>query len=90
MTLTFYHIIAHLSIFIHVYFTMGVIKIHDYKIFRAEVDKFKRLHGVTNSDIAKSTGYSLSAILKFMGEKTDYNSAKVAKAISEAYNIPLE
>jgi hypothetical protein len=69
---------------------VGVIKIHDYRIFRAEVDKFKRLHGVTNSDIAKATGYSLSAILKFMGENTSYNSGKIAKAISDAYNIPLE
>ena len=59
--------------------------------FKGEVEKYKKIHRLTNEDIAKATGYAKTTIDKFMCES---NSSKttinIAVAISVAFSIPLE
>lgn len=64
----------------------------DFLMFKAEIAKVKRYRGITNKDIARLTGYSESAIAKFLAENvSDRNdSENVAAAISAALDIPLD
>lgn len=59
--------------------------------FKGEVEKYKKIHCLTNMDIAKATGYAKTTIDKFMdfSNKTK-SSVHVAEAISRAFNIPFE
>jgi len=64
-----------------------------YELFRAEIDKAKMLYKqtngrkLTNADIAKRTGYSLSSIEAFMAGNRP--SENIAKQIATALNIEL-
>lgn len=51
----------------------------------AEIDKQKRLQGVTNPDLARTTGFALSTITGFMGGKR--YSDLVAKKICTVLGI---
>lgn len=52
----------------------------------AEIDKQKRLRGLTNYDLAKITGLALSTIAGFMGGRR--YSKLAAERLCEALNIP--
>lgn len=63
-----------------------------YEVFKAEVEKVKRLKHMTNADIAKSTGYAKRTIDVFMSsspKKDRDDSQKVAAAISTALGIEM-
>ena len=64
-----------------------------YELFRAEIDKQKSIQRradgrkLTNADIAKKTGFSVSTIHAFMGGGRA--SEQTAKAIAKALNIEM-
>ena len=63
-----------------------------FEVFKAEVDKAKRLQGLTNADIAEKTGFKKSTIDYFMTNpesKGRDDSRKVAEAISKVLGIEL-
>lgn len=63
-----------------------------YEVFKAEVEKVKRLKHLTNADIARSTGYAKRTIDIFMSSaprKDRNDSQRVAAAISAVLGIEL-
>lgn len=61
-----------------------------YEIFIADCKREMYLRHMTNSDLAKATGYKTSAIYAFFANlKSRDKSEKVAKAISVALGIEL-
>lgn len=61
-----------------------------YEIFKAEVERQKRLLHLTNADIAEKTGFKKSTIDFFMcGKKSREDSKSVAIAIARVLMIEL-
>lgn len=58
-----------------------------YEVFRGEVEKVKKIHGLTNRDLSEKTGIPVSTISAFMcGVR---NSDNTAQAIAKVLNIDL-
>lgn len=58
------------------------LKADDMTVFKSEVDKQKRLQGMTNQDIADKTGYSKHAIDSYMCGYRDSKKVEIAIAIA--------
>ncbi|MCH5323973.1 MAG: helix-turn-helix transcriptional regulator [Eubacterium sp.] len=67
-----------------------VILINEYRLFRAEISRVKKLRGLTNKDLANMTGYKQSTIEAFMLNRPGRNASdNVARALSKALNIDI-
>lgn len=59
-----------------------------YEVFKAEVEREKRLRKLTNTDIGKATGYASTTIDYFMLKSSPRpESRKVGAAIAEYLGI---
>jgi DNA-binding phage protein len=65
---------------------------NDYKFLKAEIAKVKRYRGLTNSDLARMTGYKKNTIDVFMSEapRPDREDSKnVAEALIAALKLEV-
>lgn len=60
-----------------------------YKNFKAEVERAKKLRGMTNADIARAIGRAKNTVDKFMMDNPPYESKALAEDIGAYLGIEV-